>query len=142
MCKEKQKVTLASYDNLVLTSKTAQNIHNNIIRYNDAFDRNTGELKDFIEISGCETPIFMVLEDTHITFICRSKVLRSYIFCLLINYIDDSEFNFDTLVTKYGFANILTPQRREALRNLYDLIVKIDFNSFKKRLTMHKYQIG
>ncbi|RIY34084.1 hypothetical protein [Psittacicella gerlachiana] len=136
---EKRFINLAMYDGIVRAKLAPQLVHNEIMSFNGAFDRNPGNYKDYIEITGCETPIFMVLETHRLTFICKSKVLRSYIFALLINYMFDKKFEFETFLTKYAIRSYLSDKRIESLKNLYDLVIKLDQKDVKTKLDMHGY---
>lgn len=133
-------MNLSNYDKVVLKSRNNQNLHNNLITFNNAFNTNLGDYTDFIEISGCETPIYMVLRTDYVTFVCRSKVLRSYIFCVLVNYLFDSEFKFKNLVEKYHFDLFLTPSRILALQNLVNLIENLPRDYLVEHIDVGRYR--
>ncbi|RIY31729.1 hypothetical protein CJP74_06560 [Psittacicella melopsittaci] len=136
---EKRFINLSMYDSIVRAKPASQLVHNEIMTFNGAFDRNPGDFKDYIEITGCETPIYMVLEANRLTFISRSKVLRSYVFALLVNYMFDRNFDFDHFIDKYSIRVHLTDKRVDSLKNLYDLVVKLDLKDIKNKLDMHGY---
>ncbi|WP_147396811.1 hypothetical protein [Psittacicella hinzii] len=136
---EKRFINLSMYDSIVRARPTPQLVHNEIMTFNGAFDRNPGGYKDYIEITGCETPIYMVIESNRLTFICRSKVLRSYIFTLLVNYMFDRKFDFERFLEKYSIHSYLTDKRIESLKNLFDLVAKLDLKDIKYKLDMHGY---
>lgn len=134
-------LNLSSYDKAVLKGRTAQAIHNNLIAFNNAFFTSNADATDYIEIVGCETPIYMVLREEYVTFVCRSKVLRSYIFCVLINYIYSEDFNFKHLIMKYSFDNFLTPSRIQALENLTALLENLPRDYLINYLDIGEYRL-
>lgn len=133
-------INLDMYDSIINRQHIKQAMHNEIVAFNGEFERNLGTHKNFIEITGCTTPIYVVMIDKQITFVCKSKILRSYIFCMLINYIFDSKFNFTTFLAKYHVEDFLTSESRiESLRNLLELISKIPKRELKYNLLMKEH---
>ncbi|MFC6275956.1 hypothetical protein [Psittacicella hinzii] len=132
-------INLAMYDSIVMRHSTLQLMHNEIVSFNQAFKRNNDNEKNYIEVTGCEVAIYFILEPKRMTFTSRSKVLRSYVFCLLVNYLFDKDFDFDRLVAKYHFENFLSSARIKSLLNTYELIAKLPIKDLRNYLEMNHY---
>lgn len=117
----KKYIDLASYDRAVLSN----NMHSQILKFADLlYPEAPNGVVGAVLIEGCEIPVYFLILDTNdITFACKSKVMRAYIFTLLVNLafaeLDSiANFDFDKFVEKYDLENNLTPARLESLQGI------------------------
>lgn len=136
-------INLDLFDQLVFQgASTTQERHNVVISFHSAFDVNDSRMKNVgkIEIAGCDVPIYMALSAKFVSFICRSKVLRAYIFCLVINYAFNSlSFDFEEWLEKYKVRRFLSDGRITALKNVYELIKKLPTYALRECTIMNGY---
>lgn len=134
-------INLEQYDALVLADKNS--IHSQILKFANAYSATQDlQANQFIEIAGCEIPVYIVLiNDNIITFACKSKILRAYIFCLIINYYYQIDgFNFAEFTAKYDLELLLTPARISALSNIQKILDTYNLEQVKQKLQSDSYQ--